>query len=336
MSPATTAPAQWGVMAGRAVPWVEAIAAAARWLAESPAPAIGGLCCDQEGAAAAVALARRLGAVLDHAHAEALLRDLAPMSGPGWVGTTPLVARAMADTALLIGPGAALPFAVAATIHIGSHAGLGGNALSELGAIRAALAGRPYGGTDAARYQAIAEQLRRARYGVAVWSAEHLDALAIESAAALVVELNETTRFAALPVPPPGNAAGVGLALASLCGFPARVQFGADRVRHDPHGLALPRLLARGDVETLLWVAPLGAAVPAHGRRIVIGPAESEAAESDCGGEIVLLAGVPGRDHNAVLHDAETGQLRAFAASAPSEAPSAAAILRQIAGALPC
>jgi len=82
-----------------------AIAEAARLLGASRLPVIAGLGADIAGARAAVALADRIGGVVDHMHSDALLRDLAVMREAGAFMTTPNEARLRGDTLLLVGPG---------------------------------------------------------------------------------------------------------------------------------------------------------------------------------------------------------------------------------------
>ncbi len=90
---------------GRPVALEAAIAEAARTLAASRLPVIAGLGTDIAGARAAVALARRIGGVVDHMHAAAVMRDLAVMRQAGAYLTTPNEARLRGDTLLLVGPG---------------------------------------------------------------------------------------------------------------------------------------------------------------------------------------------------------------------------------------
>ena len=90
---------------GRPVALEAAIAEAARMLAASRLPVIAGLGTDIAGARAAVALARRIGGVVDHMHAAAVMRDLAVMRQAGAYLTTPNEARLRGDTLLLVGPG---------------------------------------------------------------------------------------------------------------------------------------------------------------------------------------------------------------------------------------
>ncbi|MBV9703324.1 MAG: tungsten formylmethanofuran dehydrogenase [Methylobacteriaceae bacterium] len=85
------------------MPTSAAIAEAARLLAASRAPVIAGLGTDIAGARAALLLADRLGASIDHMHSATLLRDLDVMRESGLVLTTPGEARRRGDVVLLVG-----------------------------------------------------------------------------------------------------------------------------------------------------------------------------------------------------------------------------------------
>ena len=75
-----------------------AVAEAAQLLASSRHPLIAGLGTDVAGARAAVALAERIGAAIDHMHADELLRNLDVMRSSGVLRTTPSEAHVRADT----------------------------------------------------------------------------------------------------------------------------------------------------------------------------------------------------------------------------------------------
>ena len=92
-------------IAGRAATIEAAAAEAARLLALSRLPAIVGLGTDIAGARAAIALAERLGGVIDHMHSDAVLRDLDVMREAGMMVTTLNEARLRADTVVVIGAG---------------------------------------------------------------------------------------------------------------------------------------------------------------------------------------------------------------------------------------
>src|SRR5215471_6803836 len=90
---------------GRPVELQAACAEAARLLDHSRLPLIAGLGTDVAGARAAIALAQRLGGVIDHMHSDAVLRDLDGMREAGMMVTTPNEARLRADTVLVAGAG---------------------------------------------------------------------------------------------------------------------------------------------------------------------------------------------------------------------------------------
>jgi formylmethanofuran dehydrogenase subunit B len=343
---------------GRAAPLEAAVAEAARILGASHCAVLGGMATDAAGAAAAVALARRIGGVIDHRHSVALLRDLDVMRTAGWMVTTPTQARARADLALLVGAGATWPGveaepvlppgtgAARRVIRLGpgreapppganTIAARAEELLGLLGALRATVAGRPVR-LPAARLRALtelAESLRAARYGVISWSAGALDGLAIEMLCGLIDDLNARTRFAGLPLPPPGNAAGVAQSLGWLTGVPVRVGFGRGKVEHDTWRLDATRMVAAGEADAALWLDAIDGAVPdwtlplialvAPGAHFARSPA------------VAITVGRPGIDHDAVVFDQTLGALVARSGSAAA-APAAAAVLGSILAALPC
>jgi formylmethanofuran dehydrogenase subunit B len=82
-----------------------ALDAAARVLARARRPFIGGLGTDVAGMRATLALARRLGAVVDHAGAAAKYRNLHVLQEAGWITTTFAEVKNRADLLVLIGDG---------------------------------------------------------------------------------------------------------------------------------------------------------------------------------------------------------------------------------------
>ncbi len=90
---------------GRPVSVQEATRAAAALLGASRSAVVAGLGTDVAGVRASVALAKAIGASLDHMEAGAVFADLDVMRRSGWIVTTPLQTRARADTVLLVGGG---------------------------------------------------------------------------------------------------------------------------------------------------------------------------------------------------------------------------------------
>ncbi len=202
-------------IAGQPAAHAAALDAAAQILRQQRRPLIGGLAIDVAGMRATLTLARRLGAVVDHAGSGVKYRNLHVLQELGWITTTLSEVKNRADLLVLIGDGwhARFPRFVerilapvsdlfgtpgprrailldAASTAAGaklppSIARLPlGVPLARLPALLAMLgaqiAGRP---ADPARLESVAPQrlaqaldwLRTARYGVAIWAAADLE-----------------------------------------------------------------------------------------------------------------------------------------------------------------
>jgi len=88
---------------GRPAGLGEALAAAAALLAKARQPLIGGLATDVGGMRAVMALADRIGAVLDHMNAPAKFRNLLAVQEGGWITTTLAEVKNRADLLVLAG-----------------------------------------------------------------------------------------------------------------------------------------------------------------------------------------------------------------------------------------
>lgn len=356
---------------GRPVALHAALSEAARLLEACRAPVVAGLGTDIAGARAAIALAQRLGAVVDHMHSEAVLRDLAVMREGGVMVTTQNEARLRADVVLLIGAGPLeawpeLPqrLSVAAVVPPadqpaprriiwlcpgsgpmrragakGTHViGRGPEDVAVLlAALRARLAGRPVGKTRlaAGALDALAADLRSARFGVAVWSAAELDAVVIEMLCGLVDDLNAETRFTGLPLVPGDNAPGVLQACGWLTGFPMRTGFARGYPEHDPWRFDVARLVDSGEADCALWISAYRAAAPQWKRRVPMIALTAPGARFLHAPRVHIEVGCPGIDHDAVEHCPINGMLVPVAASEPSRTISVADAIADIAAVLP-
>ncbi len=336
-----------------------AAAAAARLLDASRQPLIAGLGADVAGARAAAAMAQRLGAVLDHMHSDTLLRDLDVMRGAGVMLIVPSEARARADTVLLVGPGVSASSCRLSQYLLGSSGGpperrifwlcpdadpgpagkiaVIGRGIRELPALLAALRARVNGRTAGAGpvsvrvLDGLADALRTAKFGVAVWSAAKLDVLVIEMLCGLVEDLNATTRFSGLPVPAGDNAVGVQQVCGWMMGFPVRTGWGRSYPEHDPWQYRAARLVDSGEADCVLWISAYQAATPEWSGdppTIALAPAGAKFVKAP---RVHIAVGAPGRDHGGVEHHVMLGSFAATAATSPSEALSVAAALESIA-----
>jgi formylmethanofuran dehydrogenase subunit B len=359
-------------IAGEPATLEAAIVAAAKLLAASRSPVIAGLGTDVAGARAAVSLAEKVGAVVDHMHADALLCNLDVMRSSGVLVTTPTEAQVRADTLLLVGPGldAARPqlpqrlFAArrqnprATNVERRMFCLCPGRDLAIpsadkmdvvtigkqpeelpalLAALRARVAGRPVGQTRVSlrRLDEIATRLKEARYGVAIWSAAVLDALTIEMVCGLVDDLNGTTRFAGLPLAPGDNAVGVMQTCAWLTAMPMRSALGRGSPRHDPWLFESQRLVASGETDCVLWISAYRAVAPAWRKM----PPTIALTDSNANflkpPRVHIAVGCPGVDHNGVEYRPSIGTLGLVEAREPNGALSAADVIAHIAASLP-
>lgn len=337
-----------------------ASAAAARLLDASRQPLIAGLGADVAGARAAAALAQRLGAVVDHMHSEALMRDLDVVREAGAMLVAPSEARVRADTVLLVGPGVGekeceLSQYLLGAADVGgvterrvfwlcpggdpgpaSKIAVIGRSARELPALLAALRarvnGRPTGGgpVSAQVLDGLALSLKTAKFGVAVWSAVSLDALVIEMLCGLVDDLNAATRFSGMPVPPGDNAAGVQQVCGWTMGFPVRTGYGRSYPEHDPWQYGAARLVESGEADCVLWISAYRAAAPEWSGdlpTIALAPAGTKFSKPP---RVHIAVGAPGRDHDGVEHHAMLGAFSALTATRPSDALSVAAAIDSI------
>ncbi len=279
---------------GRPASLEEACRAAARLLLSARRPLIGGLACDVIGHRAAIALAERLGGVLEHMNGRAQFRNTLAFQDGGWMTTTLSEVRNRADLIVLAGTDAAdfprffercvapesqfgepHPRVVSLAGPVSSGSGQAGDAdlalacpPERLAEVCAALRGRLAGhrldavevaGIPMARLDELLASMRAARYGVLVWNAAELDfpqaELAVQAMVDLVKDLNRATRWAGLPL---GGGDG-GVSAAQVCtwqtGYPLRVAFAADGPHYEPIAHAEATLLADAAVDALVWIS---------------------------------------------------------------------------------
>ncbi len=373
--------AHGGVLTEWAGAWVDgmrasldqAAATAARLLMSSRQPLFAGLGTDVDGARRAVALAERVGGVIEHMHSASILRDLDCLRETGVMLTTPGEARVRADVLLLVGDGLdkawpalnerllsvpARPdrvdverrFVVLARNerseprgqpgHVETVVfGKGADFAANLAALRARVKGRPWTtASDLAlsRLDAIADVLRGARFGVAIWSASGLDALEIEMVNGLVRDLNESTRFSSLPLAAADNGTGALAVCGWMTGFPMRTGFGSGAPTHDPWRFDAERLMRAGEVDCVVWISAFGAPPPVWAARSISIALCDRAARPALMPKVLIEVGRPGVDHDAVVHSLEIGTLVAVSANSPSsgDLPSVAEALARVAGSL--
>lgn len=269
----------------------EALGAAARILAASRQPLIGGLGTDVAGARAVHRLARETGAICDPAGGAALMHTLRTLQDRGGYGTTLAEVRNRADLIVCLGGmpsgdaaellarcgvgeagtqqrhlvllGGA-PADQASLAALAGRAGLSteavalqGDLFGTVAILSALVAGRPV--TRAAPELAkLAERLLAARYGVLVGQSALLPAhgnLVVEMTHRIVATLNQRTRAAALWLGGGNGAGTVNEVFTWLGGLPVRTRLGAVGSEHDPLCFEANRLLADAAVDCLVWIS---------------------------------------------------------------------------------
>ena len=311
-------------------PFDVAVAEAARLLDASAAPVFAHIGADVAGVREAVLLAEQTGAVLDHADSQALFTDLDPVRESGVMLTTPLEAT-RADVLLLIGDAVfdAWPdltprlidrlAAGARVVWLRGSAGerngieslatgTGAARLAALASLRAEAKQRPLATTPAA-LRALAQSLRGAKFGVAVWSGADLEPLAVEALHGLVRDLNEFTRFSTLSLSPPDHARGVEAVCGWMTGFPPRTGFARGRPEHDPWRYDSRRMIAAGEADCLVWVSAFERAAPAA--------VDIALCLDETPAKVRFAVGRPGVDHDAILYDPRVGTFIARHAAVP-------------------
>ncbi|HEX7044517.1 MAG TPA: formylmethanofuran dehydrogenase, partial [Burkholderiales bacterium] len=284
-------------IAGAPAALADAVARAGAILERAQAPLLAGLGTDVAGMRAALALAERLGATLDHMNGAALQRNAKVLREGGWVTTTLSEVRNRADVVVLLGGDITARFprfygrlierreplfpdtpAVPELVFLGGPPPsdlpeslravrvlpCAPDALGEvLNALRALVAGRTLqapavAGIEREALRALAERLVGARYGVFVWAAGLLDAhadLAIDAAAALIKELNRTTRAAGLPLAGRNGDLTANQVALWQTGYPLPLRYARGFPEHDPYRDSAERMLARGAADALVWIS---------------------------------------------------------------------------------
>jgi formylmethanofuran dehydrogenase subunit B len=348
---------------GQPVELEAACAEAARLLERSRLPVIAGLATDVAGARAAIALAQRTGAVVDHMHSEALLHVLDVVRDAGIMTTTPTEARLRADMLLLMGPlpADALPQRLFAKPDGGErtviwlcprHAARRGVASVRkvqaigrepddlpvvLAALRATLARRPVTRAPVSTKSLahLAEQLQAARFGVAVWSAAALDALTIEMLCGLIKDLNANTRFSGLPLPPGDNALGVLQVCGWMSALPPRTGFARGFAEHDPWRFDPRRLVDSGEADCVVWISAYRPAPPPWDRDVPTIALTGNTTNFMHQPRVGVAVGRPGIDHEAIEYLPAAGALAWAAATATNTMVRVSDALDRIAAALP-
>jgi formylmethanofuran dehydrogenase subunit B len=269
------------------------------------------------------------GAILDHAHGEAMMPALRMLQDRGQMFTTLAEIRNRADLIVCIGTDAvsshpeffrrSAPAEGQATacrvVFLAAGEGTpaaadipwasavesvrpGGDLFDTVAMLAALLDGRRIV-APAPELAALGDAMRAARYCVLVWEPARLPphgALVGETLLRLLMNLNRKTRAGAFTLGGNDGAQTANGAMSWLSGLPLRSRVGPQGVDHDPLQYASARLLDEHAVDLLLWVASFTPELPPPQTalpRIVLGhPALAKACAQP--GTVFIPVATPG------------------------------------------
>ncbi len=322
-------------IAGKPVPLAEAVARAARILKASDLPLIGGLATDVAGMRAALSLADRLGAVVDNMSSAAAMRNILVLQDSGWMTTTLAEVRNRCDLLVVVGVDVETLFPRFFERHLWLDGMFAKNSARKViylgkapaekptndsqvlacadedlpavvGMLRALINDRPIqvetvGGVAVGELRSLADQLKKARYGVVSWAAVALDwpqaELTVQILCEMVKDLNQTTRCSGLPLGGKEGDQTANQVCGWQTGYPVRTRFSRGYPEYDPYLNAGDVLMETGEVDALLWVSayntrrtPPKCSLPT----IVLGRCGMTFDQSP---DVYIPVGVPGIDH---------------------------------------
>lgn len=312
---------------------------AAELLVRARLPVFGGLFTDIDGASAALALAEKLGGVVDHATSDGLARAARVMRE---TGTTPASfgeVRNRADTIVVIGknplqrdpdllnklfpgkpglprPGknkrelillgagkASAPKGVPVTTIDGK------TSVPELVALLATATREGlFEIRDKAlrkKLEAAGERIRKSAYAVFVYDPVELEEPVLHTVLETVRHLVKTTRASTMSLAAPGNGDGVNLCATWTCGLPVRTSFARKVPENNMWAYDTDRLLSSGEADALVWIDALDgdqAGRPKGAFRGIPAIVLSSRPVRGAGrDDIVIEVGAAGADHDAAL-----------------------------------
>jgi formylmethanofuran dehydrogenase subunit B len=312
-----------------------ALERAADLLGRARFPVFGGLFTDIAGAAAALALAERLGGVIDHAASTGLSRASRVMRETGATPASFGEVRNRADTVVIIGNGPlerdpdliaklfpakrGLPRPgdnkrevillgtnrVRTPRHVRATTVHGKASIPELVALLgASVRETRFDIRDKAlrtKIDRAGERLRNSAFAVFVYDPAEIEEPVMHTVLETVRHLVLTTRAATLSVAARGNGDGVNICSTWTCGLPVRTSFAREVPEHDAWAYETNRLLETGEADALVWIDALEgdeAKRPKGAPTVVLSSNPGRASRGDVVIEVASAAG----DHDAALY----------------------------------
>ncbi len=346
--------------------YADAVAAASKLLKRSHAPFIGGLGTDIDGARAALDLASKIGASVDHMQSTALDCNIEVLQSRGWITTTLSELRNHADLLVLVGIDVNDRYAeflrrVAApkrtltaargkqrkVYYLGPQQRLPRTSHGlQITHIKSSVAGlTDLVGKLRARYaQAPAESadsfiaaLRAAAYPVFVWAAgqypPNTATVLVRSICEWIDELNESKRAAGLALGGDDGGLSALQTCAWLSGFPLHISYAGNTLHYEPSVYSSHRILTAGTADVVVWIDSFSERPPPvldNAQLIVVGTKDPTTTKAD----IVLPVGVPGVDHGGRMIRTDSVVSLPLRRLRNTKHRSAAQVLRDISAAL--
>lgn len=211
--------------------------------------------------------------------------------------------------------------------------------------LRAMVADRPLQvcgvqGVDINTLHNLARRLQQAKYSVVAWASGELDfphaELTVQSLVELVLDLNVTTRSAALPL---GGAQG-DVTMHQVCvwqsGRPLRTAFNRDHAEHDAVAFDHRRLLMSGAADVMLWLSSFLPQTPppeADIPTIVVGHPSISLVRAPA---VYIPVGIPGVDHAGHFYRGDGVVALPLRRLRAGQLPSAAEVLYKLSERLSC
>lgn len=210
-------------------------------------------------------------------------------------------------------------------------------------ALQALIAGRSprariVGGAKLKDLAQLAERMKKATYGVLVWAPGALDYahadLTVQAFGDLLKALNQTARFAGLPLGGDDGAITAMAVSAWQSGYPLRTSFARGYPEHDPIRHTVRHGLASGEADALVWVTSFTAGkVPPRTSlpTIVLG---EPGLDLDPAPTVFIPVGTPGVDHGGQLVRVDSVVSLPLRKLRDSDLPSTAKVLHDVLQAL--
>ncbi|MFZ2450150.1 MAG: formylmethanofuran dehydrogenase subunit B [Methylovulum miyakonense] len=319
-----------------------AVAKAADLLKGTKLPVIGGCATDVNGMRGLLALADRCGAVVDNMNFVGARNNFLALQDSGWMNTTLAEVKNRCDLLLVVGtdPEAfaprfferylwteamfledtnqrqviylgKAPSGAASTSPNGNKAHLLECATADLpevmAVLRALVKKQPIraesvAGIAVSELQAIADQLKAAKYGVVTWAAGALAysqaELTVQMLSEMVKDLNDqNVRCSGLPLAGKEGDQTANQVCGWTTGYPARTRFSRGYPEYDPFLNDSRELLANGEADALVWVQafnPVSVPPVTDLPTIVVGRSGMTFTKEP---DVFIPVGTPGIDH---------------------------------------